>query len=165
MKTFAVVAALLLAACEPRVDTPTADDLKLVLRPESLKTGKPIDARAVHCDVMPPLLAYHRVKCVYFDSSVERDYLESDAEAGFAAIKDAWTMLHLRPADELLSVGDHHYAAYVMDGDTPRGNGFIVRKGTIVLRVLVSGTVINDPNAVRALLEPLVDEAARQDRA
>lgn len=183
MKYAVVLVALLVAACEARVDTPTADDLRLLLRPESLKSSKPIDAKAVVCAAATPHVAYRVVSCTYdwsksshandpdgiifFDSTVRRYYSNQDAEEGYATARKAWfeglKSFHWQQADELLALGDHHYAAYLMDGDTPRGNAFLVRKGSIVMSVLVTGHVVNDRNAVHALLEPLVAEAGRQE--
>ncbi|HEX2832090.1 MAG TPA: hypothetical protein VHW00_03695 [Thermoanaerobaculia bacterium] len=182
MKYAVTLVALLFAACEARVDTPTAEDLRLLLRPQALKSSKAIDEKAVVCAVAMPHLAYRVVSCTYdwsksshaqeteailfFDSTLRRYYSTQDAERGYATTRQAWfeglKSFHWQQADELLDLGDHHYAAYLMDGETPRGNAFLVRKGSIVMSVLVTGHVLNDRNAVHALLEPLVAEAGRQ---
>ena len=52
--------------------------------------------------------------------------------------------------------------SYLVHDDGKRaGNAFIIREGSTVLRLIVSGTVIEDPKVARALFEALINESKK----
>jgi hypothetical protein len=70
---------------------------------------------------------------------------------------------HWESAPGLLDLGDQHHAAFMITNGRRMGNAFVVRKGTIVMSLIVTGLYYEDPKLVRELLEPIVKEAERQD--
>ena len=64
--------------------------------------------------------------------------------------------------DELLDFGDQRYAALIRSGDTDAGNVFVVRDGRVVHALMIGGLYFDDPETVRDLFRPVLDEARRQ---
>lgn len=181
MKNAVVVFLCVLAmGCESYPDTPTESDLRLVINPDGLKTKKPIDKKAITCRVTQE--GSRSVSCQYdwekgayakdttailfYNSGFTRYDTENIAEGGYRGTREGYAKgvgdLRWWPADELIDLGDQHHASYLIHEDGTRaGNAFIIREGTTVLRLIVSGAVIDDPKVARALLEPLVDEAKK----
>jgi hypothetical protein len=181
MKTVVVLLLCVLAmGCESYPDTPTASDLRLVINPDGLKTKKPIDKKAIACRVSAEGL--RSVTCQYdweksayakdtdailfYNSGFTRYATANEAEGGYRGTRDGYAKgigsMRWFPADELIDLGDQHHASYLVHEDGTRaGNAFIIRKGSTVLRLIVSGAVIEDPKVARALLEPLINETKK----
>jgi hypothetical protein len=182
MRAAAVVGlALLLGPCESYVDLPKPEDLRLVIKPELIRTEK-IDPKAFSCGVDLLIGGYRSITCRYdsrngsyakdpsaflfYESGFTRSYIDPDAEKQFSGLLEGWEnglqKMHWEPAEHLLSLGDQHHAAYLVSSEGRVGNAFAVRKGSTVVRLLVTGVTFDDPARVRALMLPLVNEAAKQ---
>jgi hypothetical protein len=68
----------------------------------------------------------------------------------------------LQPRDELLPLGEQHYAAVIRNGGKPVGNVFVVRQGRVLHSLLVTGIYFEDPGDVRDLFTPLLEESRKQ---
>jgi hypothetical protein len=62
----------------------------------------------------------------------------------------------------LLQAGDEHFAAELRQNDKPVGNVFVVRQGRIVLSLFLVGVYFDDAEDAKALMDPLLQEAARR---
>jgi hypothetical protein len=179
-----VVLLVLLTLAFPMLgDEPTDDDRRLLVGPTSLHTTMQVDAAAVVCSVgKPNVLTTREVSCEYdsakgsnaaagqlfYDTSVSRHPSEKEADIVFEAVvsgyaagleKATWT-----PAQQLIDTGQRHHAAYMMRNGKKIGNAFVIRQGSIVIRLILSGLYYDDPALVHKLLAPLVAEAIRQQR-
>jgi hypothetical protein len=68
----------------------------------------------------------------------------------------------LQPRDELLPLGEQHYAAVLRKGGNPVGNVFVVRQGRVLHTLMVTGLYFEDADDVRGLFTPLLEESRRQ---
>lgn len=68
----------------------------------------------------------------------------------------------LQPRDELLPLGEQHYAAVIRNGGNPVGNVFVVRQGRVLHTLLVTGIYFDEAEDVRELFTPLLEESRRQ---
>jgi hypothetical protein len=105
----------------------------------------------------------------YFSSGAEISPSERDARESFTLTIGAYRTGmaigggELVPRDELLPLGDQHYAAVIRnkDGNTA-GNVFVVRQGRVIHSLLLTGLYFDGPEHVRPLFEPLLEESRRQ---
>jgi hypothetical protein len=63
---------------------------------------------------------------------------------------------------ELLSLGDQHYAALVRSGTNVVGCVFVVRQGRVVHALVTTGIYFDDPDDIRDLFAPLLEESKKQ---
>lgn len=68
----------------------------------------------------------------------------------------------LQPREDLLPVGEQRYAAIIRNGGNPVGNVFVVRQGRVLHSLLITGVYFDDPDDVRDLFAPLLEESKRQ---
>ena len=68
----------------------------------------------------------------------------------------------LHPRDDLLTVGEQHYAGIIRNEGDPIGNVFIAREGRVLHTLLITGIYFDEPAAVRDLFHPLLEESRRQ---
>jgi hypothetical protein len=107
---------------------------------------------------------------LYVISEAEINRNQRDARQSFtfsiAAMKGGLKVLgegtSLTPAPALLTFGDQRYAAYMKNGDHIVGNVFVFRQGRVLHSLILAGVYLDDPEMVRELFEPLVQESERQ---
>lgn len=66
------------------------------------------------------------------------------------------------PRPELLTMGDQHYAAVVRSGTNIIGNVFVVRQGRVLHTLVLAGIYFDDPEDIRDLFAPLLEESKKQ---
>ena len=162
-----------------KTNPPTAEERKLVLGPASFaEFGPPLDPR---CDSLKTTNTFGLSKEIEYEHDCEAAeiYVQSTAAVS-ATTHDArqnWLLLiggykagvaiagndvKVEPRENLVTFGDQRYGAMVRRGGVDVGNIFVIRQGRVVHSLLITGLYFDDPDTVRDLLGPLIEESRRQ---
>lgn len=158
-------------------EPPTEEQKRLVLSPSTFQTyDVTLDPKCItltskrNLDRTREITFEHECEAggIYVSSAAEISPSVRDARESFVisvgayragvAIGDA----ELQPREELLPLGEQRYAAIIRNGGKPVGNVFAVRQGRVLHSLLVTGIYFDQPEDVRELFTPLLEESRRQ---
>jgi len=157
---------------------PSADERKLVVTPEKLaEFGVTLNPKCDSLTMMGTFgtkqIQYERdcdTPDVYAQSMAQVNPTKLEARQSFtllvATMKGGLRLtggkLNVEPHPELLTFGEQRYAAIIKHGDDPRGNLFVIRQGRVVHSIIITGIYFDEPDAVRELLGPVIEESKKQ---
>lgn len=156
---------------------PTEEQQRLVLNAASLRTyDVTLDAKCNKLMSRRNLDRTHEIEfehdCegaeVYVSSIAEINPSVREARESFVISVGAYKAGvaigsgQLQPRDDLLTVGDQHYAGVINNEHGAVGNVFIIRQGRVLHTLLITGLYFDEPGDVRDLFAPLLEESRRQ---
>ena len=182
MKKLAAVLLVLALGCGARPERRlTEAELRMIATARSMtEWGLPgLDARAETIETVSNMDGSLRVTCTYDSDRVPepRQALYHVSAAQFfpteIAAKDAFRRdvaayrkgvarvegRSVRDAAALLKMGDEQYAAFMLHGDKPIGNIFVIRRGRVLHSLIVSRVYFDEPDGIRRLFAPMLAAA------
>lgn len=162
-----------------KTNAPTAEERKLVVTPEAFaEFGQTLDPR---CDSLKTTNTFGLSKEIEYEHECQSPgiYIRSTASISATAhdARQTWLLLiggykagvaiagseiKVEPRENLVTFGDQRYGAMLRRAGEDVGNVFVIRQGRVVHSLLVTGLYFDEPDAVRDLLAPVIEESRRQ---
>ena len=174
-----IVAALVYFGDRGISQRPATDaEKRLVLTPAML-AGYGIASKDPQCQKLHTKRNLDGTLEVVLEHDCEKIFVSSSAEiaptlksaretysAGIAVFRSTMAVLgkgaKLHPRPDLLTAGDEHYAALIVNGENTVGSIFVARQGRVVHSLVFTGIYFERPEEVAAVFASLLEESKKQ---